>query len=91
MSSIGFVTYNTRSHNTWQCGGTKLAIVSAVSGDFLNVSVAPISGEKWGGSARSIRALFRPKYGKIQGRIFYLNFQFGCFSNLTTIQRKYLV
>ena len=40
---------------------TKLAIFSAVSGDFLNVSVAPISGEKWGGSARALRALSRPK------------------------------
>ena len=47
--------------------GSKLAIVSVVSGDFLNVSVALISEEKWGGSARSLRALFRPKYGKIQG------------------------
>ena len=38
----------------------KLAIVSAVSGDFLSVSVAPISGEKWGGSARSLRPLKWP-------------------------------
>ena len=39
----------------------KLDIVSAVSGDFLSVSVAPISEEKLGGSARSFRALSRPK------------------------------
>ena len=39
----------------------KLDIVSAVSGDFLSVSVAPISEEKLGGSARSLRALFWPK------------------------------
>ena len=41
---------NKPSSNFWICPlshCTKLAIVSAVSGDFLNVSVAPISGEKW--------------------------------------------
>ena len=47
----------------------KLAIVSAASGDFLDVSVAPISGEKWGGSARALRALFRPKIWQNKGEL----------------------
>ena len=48
-------------HTRFKLVYSKLAIVSAVSGDFLSVSVALISGEKWGGSAWSLRSIFRQK------------------------------
>ena len=53
----------------------KLVIVSAVFGDFLSISVAPICGEKWGGSAMSLRTLFWPKIWQ-NSRVEYFLFEF---------------